>query len=86
MRSHKSSHVPTWEDFQRLPVMEAYRPRFLSPSQYTEAINLYHLARAAGKQTRYDRMLWASAEISKKYPSISSTAAYKDLSAGLEGY
>jgi hypothetical protein len=58
--------------------------RFINQSQYTELINLYHLARAAGKATRYDRMIWASKEFHKIYPNISETAAYKDLSSNLQ--
>jgi hypothetical protein len=89
MRTRSHSRAVTFEDFQRLPVIPLYRPRFLTADQYTEAINLYHLARVAlsGQEcTKYKRMLWASAEIAKKYPSVSSTGAYKDISSGLEGY
>jgi hypothetical protein len=85
----RKNHPATWEDFQRLPVMPLYRPRFLSEAQYKEAIEFYHLARTAlsGQEcTKYKRMIWASAEIAKKYPSITPTAAYKDLSAGLEDH
>jgi len=65
--------------------VERFIPRFLTKEQYTEAINLYHLARSAGKQTKYERMLWAAKWIAEKY-TLNSTAAYKDISAGLEGY
>lgn len=64
--------------------------RFISQSQYLELINLYHLARTAlsgtQNQSKYDRMIWATKEFNKLHPDISSTAAYKDLSANLEGY
>lgn len=66
--------------------------RFLSESQYLEAINLYHLARCVlsdkpfNEQSKYHRMLYASRELHKIYPEISETAIYKDLSCGLEGY
>lgn len=64
-------------------------PRFLTSAQLTEAVNLYHLARTAlagpGKSpTKHDRMVWAAGEMHKLYPSIKSTAAYKDLSDALE--
>ena len=61
--------------------------RFLSQSQYIELINLYHLARTAlagGDASRYNRMLWAIKEFHKIYPSISKTAAYKDLDSNLQ--
>ena len=60
--------------------------RFLTQAEYSELINLYHLARTAlsGKPcSTHDRMLWATKEFHKLHPEISSTAAYKDLSAGL---
>ena len=61
--------------------------RFLTQAQYVELINLYHLARVplsgTGKDTRYDRMLWATNEFHKLYPEVSATAAYKDLSANI---
>jgi len=81
----RGAHVPSWEDFQRMPVMPAYAPRFLTAAQYADAINFYHLARAAGAHSKYERMLWAAREVSKKY-NVSSGAAYKDLDGGLEGY
>lgn len=84
----KRRRVPSWEDFQKLPIMEVYSPRFLTVEQYREAVNFYHLARTAlaGQEcSKYTRMLWASREISKKY-NVSATAAYKDLDAGLEGW
>ena len=87
MKPHKTPRPITFEDFQRLPVMPLYSPRFLSAEQYTEAINLYHLARTAfsGQEcTMHKRLLWASAEMAKQYPGVTSTAAYKDLSAGLK--
>ena len=62
----------------------------MTPMQHDmgELINLYHLARVplSGKRcTRYDRMLWASAEFAKAHPDVSATAAYKDLDAQLQG-
>ena len=54
-----------------------------------ELANLYHLARTAlagsspvgerGKDTPYDRRVWASNEYEKAHPEVSSTAAYKEL-------
>jgi hypothetical protein len=89
MTKHRTPKAITFEDFRRLPVMPLYRPRFMSESQYAEGIELYHLARTAlsGQEcTKYKRILWASSELAKKYPSLSSTGAYKDLDSGLEGY
>jgi hypothetical protein len=45
----------------------------------TYNIALFHLARTAGKDTRYQRKLWASREYEKAHPEVSSTAAYKEL-------
>jgi hypothetical protein len=51
-----------------------------------ELWNLYHLARTAlsgtGKDTPYERRLWASREYEKLHPEVSSTRAYKELSRG----
>lgn len=58
--------------------------RFIKDSQASELLELYRLARVAlsGEEcTRYTRMLWASKAFSKENPSISPTAAYKDLEA-----
>jgi len=66
--------------------------RFLTEEQYTEALNLYHLARTAlaakpyGEQSKYHRMVWASKAFHRENPEISATAAYKDLSANLQIY
>lgn len=63
--------------------------RFVKQPDYCELINLYHLARTAlsGQPcSKYDRMIWASQEFSKAHPYCTSTGAYKDLSANLEGY
>lgn len=60
--------------------------RFLSEKQYREIINLFHLAETALAGTnpsRYERMVWASSEFNKIYPSISQSAAYKDLSTNM---
>lgn len=51
----------------------------LNEEQSAELFNLYHLARAAGKQSRYERMLYASKHFSEAHPEVSSTCAYKHL-------
>lgn len=60
-----------------------YQVRFIKPDQSAELMNLYHLARVplsgTGKDTPYERMLWASKEFAKLHPEVSSTGAYKDL-------
>lgn len=64
-----------------------YQPRHVTKDQLAELVNLYHLARTAlsGKDdSRYQRKLWAAKEFHKANPSISETAAYKDLSNSLE--
>jgi hypothetical protein len=44
-----------------------------------EIIDLYHIARAfVARDTRYDRMLWASKKYAEKY-GITPAAAYKFL-------
>jgi hypothetical protein len=62
---------------------QGYQVRFIRPDQANELMNLYHLARVplsgTGKDTPYDRMLWASKEFSKQHPEVSATGAYKDL-------
>jgi hypothetical protein len=66
--------------------------RFISESQYKELINLYHLARCGladkpySEQSKYHRMIWACKEFHKIYPTISETAAYKDLESALYYY
>jgi hypothetical protein len=63
-------------------------PRFMTPAQEAEIVNLFHLARTglAGSHpvTRHARMLWAVKEFCRLYPEVGETAAYKDLSAALE--
>jgi hypothetical protein len=62
---------------------QGYQVRFIRTDQANELMNLYHLARVplsgTGKDTPYDRMIWASKEFSKEHPEVSATAAYKDL-------
>ena len=67
--------------------MVGYIPRFVTEKQLMELVNLFHLAKCAlsGKScTRYDRMVWASGVFHKDNPTISSTAAYKDLDSALK--
>ena len=60
----------------------------MSESQLIEICNLRHAARIAlsgtDKDNRHGQMIWAAQEFHKKYPEISQTAAYKDLSASME--
>lgn len=37
----------------------------------TEICELWHIARAAGHNSRYDRMIYAKQELVKRYPSAS---------------
>lgn len=70
-------------------VQPAYSPRFMTEEQYTEMANLWHLSRvpASGRKDwgLYERMIWTAEQMSKKYPEISPTAAYKDLEGMLDG-
>lgn len=64
-----------------------YEPRFMSQAQLTELLNLWHLAKTARYGgNRHDQLTWATNEFHKLYPDISTTAAWKDLTAQLEGY
>lgn len=60
-----------------------FKPRFVPEHLLGELSNLWHLSRVP-KNTRYERMLWASSEFSKAHPEVSATGAYKDLDAMLE--
>lgn len=69
--------------------MNTFQPRFVKPEHMAELVNLYHLARVplSGKAaSKYDRMIWATAEFTKLHSYCSATAAYKDLSDTLTGY
>lgn len=68
--------------FPDLPIAPAYELRFVKEENKHELINLYHLARTAlaGKSpTRYERMVWAADQFSKRYSYVNSAGAYKDL-------
>ena len=65
-------------------------PRFMTAAQLGDLVNLYHLARGqtrfgtAGKVgTKYDAMILSTKWFNEKYPSISATAAYKELDTQL---
>ena len=60
--------------------------RFVRQVDYNELINLYHLARAAGCITKYERMIWASKQWAKVHTYTSVSGAYKDLETSLQGY
>lgn len=71
-----------------LPLVPAYRPRFVSEAQLADLVNLWHLARTALAGTNPDsaaRARWASDQFARANPTVTSTAAYKDLSGPLEG-
>lgn len=87
----KLSLSQEWYDEDRgihsVDTAPGYTPRFVTRAQLMELINLYHLARvplSGQKCGRWERMHWAATEFHKKHPEISTTAAYKDLSAQLE--
>jgi hypothetical protein len=58
--------------------------RWVKAEHAAELVSNYHLARAAGKSKRHERLVWASAGFAKEHPYVSPTAAYKDLCALLE--
>ncbi len=70
--------------------MGAYRPRFITAEQLTEAVNLYHLARTAlsggATPTKHDRRIWAGRELKKSHSAAAwgESGAYKDLTSALE--
>lgn len=62
--------------------MVGYRTRFVRQEDAAELVNLYHLARIplSGKDdSKYQRMLWASAAFAQEHPEVTETGAYKDL-------
>lgn len=61
------------------PVAPLYKPRWLNQQQSYDIVDLYHLARTAGKENRYERKLWTAQQFHLANPSISQSAAYKDL-------
>lgn len=65
-----------------------YRPRFVTETQLLELVNLYHLARTGlaemkGRDTPYDRTIWAARKFAEANPDVKQTAAYKDLGGAL---
>lgn len=71
-----------------MKILPPYKPRFVTEEGLTELFNLYHLARVplsgTGRDTPYERMLWASREYAKQHPEVSATGAYKDLCSARE--
>lgn len=73
-----------------LKVLPAYQPRFVTEAGLAEMIELWHLAKVPvcdrPLNTRaHRRKIWAAEQFHVLHPEISSTAAYKDLDAYLEG-
>lgn len=65
-----------------LPIAPVYVPRFVTPAQGFELVNLYHLARTALSPTAptpHQRRMWAAWEFCRTFPAVSCTGAYKDL-------
>lgn len=56
-----------------------YRTRFIPQSDAADLVNLYHLARTIVGYARYERMIQASTWYNQVHPTVSRTAAYKDL-------
>ena len=55
----------------------------MTSAERIEIINLYHLARTAGKDSRYDRMVWAAAQFANENPSWTPFKAYMQLDLAL---
>ena len=55
------------------------RRRFPTQSERVELVNLFHLARTAGKDTRHSRLSWAADQFVKNHPSRTSVSAYKSV-------
>lgn len=56
-----------------------YACRFIKQDQASELIQLYHTAKTAVGNKRYDRMLKAADWFVKDHPEYTTTAVYKDL-------
>ena len=52
--------------------------RFITRDQAVEGMNLYHLARTAGKTTTHERLTWAANQLAEKY-KLKRGGCYKDL-------
>jgi hypothetical protein len=50
---------------------------YFTEADQAEAWNLFHLARVAGKETRYERFLWASDEYAKTRTDCPAIRVYK---------
>lgn len=72
-----------WEEGKprRFPQTER---RYPTEADRSELIDLYHLARVPGKESRYDRMLWAVDEFVKKHPEWTKASAYKAIDEALQ--
>ncbi len=65
------------KDSPHIPFAKRSNPlKHPSETDKAELINLYHLARVAGKNTRYDRMQWAVSQFVKEHPEWTKTSAY----------
>jgi len=53
--------------------------RYPTDAERVELVNLYHLARTAGKEKRYDRLQWAVDNFVREHPDWSHASAYKSV-------
>ena len=98
INEHLESTPPRWDadlgrwiepgdDFDETPVTVANNAtnetRGANEGDNPEFVNLYHLARTAGKQSRYDRMLWACDQFKKANPQVNPVTVYKQLCRAL---
>ncbi len=60
--------------------------RYPTEAERVELVNLYHLARTAGKEKRYDRLLWAADNFVKENPGWTSASAYKSVDEATRPY
>jgi hypothetical protein len=76
-------------DFFDCEIQQSYEPRWIKSEHVHEIINYWHLSKVALSGTtygRYERLIWAATEFSKKYSYLTISAAYKDLNCMTEGY
>jgi len=78
----RGMHLTTqYSTTEHLPSFER---RYPNEADKVELINLYHTARIAGKESRYDRMLWVADEFVKKHPEWTKASAYKAIDEALQ--
>jgi len=60
--------------------------RYPTNAERAELVNLYHLARTAGKEKRWDRLQWATENFVKEHPDWTHASAYKSVEQAVNPY